>query len=64
MLYYIRVLLTNRLFADRDVEMALSTSVLESIERKIGGDLSDYVMNVTVEQATKTRGEEDRKSVV
>lgn len=45
------------MFRRGGVEMALSTSVLESIERKIGGDLSDYVMNITVKQAMKnTRG--------
>jgi hypothetical protein len=52
------------MFRRGGVEMALSTSVLESIEKKIGGDLSDYVMNITVKQAMKTRGEEAEKVIM
>ena len=39
-------------------DLALSTSVLKSIEQRVGGDLSDYVMNITVRNALRTRGEE------
>ena len=52
------------MFRRGGVEMALSTSVLESIERKIGGDLSDYVMNITVKQAMKTRGEDAERVIM
>ena len=52
------------MFRRGGVEMALSTSVLESIERKIGGNLSDYVMNITVKQAMKTRGEDAERVIM
>ena len=52
------------MFRRGGVEMALSTSALDSIEEKIGGDLSDYAMNITVKQALKTRGEEAEKVIM
>ena len=48
------------MFRKGGIEMALTTSVLASMEKKIGGNLSDYAMNITVKQAMRTRGEEDK----
>ena len=45
-------------------QIFFSTSVLESVEKEIWGDLSDYVMNITVKHAMKTRGEEAEKVVM
>ena len=38
-------------------ETALTTSNIYDTEEKIGGDPSDFVMNITVKNALKTRGE-------
>ena len=45
-------------------QLALSARVIDTIERQIGGDLSDYVMNITVKNALKTRGEEAERVII
>ena len=46
------------MFRNGTDETALTTNNLYDTEEEIGADYSDYVMNITVKNALKTRGEE------
>ena len=52
------------MFRNGTDEAALTANNVENTDEKIGGDYSDYVMNITVKNALKTRGVEAERVIV
>ena len=51
------------MFRNGTTETALTANNLESTDEKIGGDYSDYVMNITVKNTLKTSGVEAERVI-
>ena len=51
------------MFRNGTDETALTANNLENTDEKIGGDYSDYVMNITVKNALKSRGVEAERVI-
>ena len=51
------------MFRNGTDETALTANNLESTDEKIGGDYSDYVMNITGKNALKSRGVEAERVI-
>ena len=51
------------MFRNGTDETALTANNLESTDEKIGGDYSDYVMNITVKNTLKTSGVEAERVI-
>ena len=45
-------------------QLALSACVIDAIERQIGRDLNDYIMNIHVKNALKAREEEAERVII